>query len=67
MATDTDLKIAAAVERVRTEIANLRADMERLRADMERLRADMEKRINHHTLWLAGLVVAATGIIVGSR
>jgi len=53
MTTDTDLKIAAAIERVRTEIANLRADMER--------------RINHHTLWLAGLVVAATGIIVGSR
>ena len=60
MTTDTDLKIAAAIERVRTEIANLRADMERLRADMER-------RINHHTLWLAGLVVAATGIIIGSR
>ena len=60
MATETGLKITAAMERVRTEIANLRADM-------ERLRADMEKRINHHTLWLAGLVVAATGIIVGSR
>ena len=61
MTTDTDLKIAAAIERVRTEIANLRADM-------ERLRADMEKRFNEQTQWIITwatvLVIGAVGVLI---
>ena len=61
MATETDLKIAAAIERVWTEIANLRADM-------ESLRADMEKRFNEQTRWIVTwttlLVFGAVGFLL---
>ena len=61
MTTGTDLKVAAAVERVRTEIANLRADM-------EGLRAYMEKRFNEQTRWIITwttvLVIGAVGFLI---
>ena len=61
MATETGLKITAAMERVRTEIANLGADMERLRADMER-------RFNEQTRWIITwttlLVIGAVGFLI---
>ena len=54
MATETDLKIAAAIERVWTEIASLRADM--------------EKRFNEQTRWIVTwttlLVFGAVGFLL---
>ena len=51
---ETDLKIAAAIERVWTEIASLRADM--------------EKRFNEQTRWIVTwttlLVFGAVGFLI---
>lgn len=61
MATETDLKIATAVERVWTETASLRVDMERLRVDMER---GFNVQTRWIVTWTTLLVFGAVGFII---